>query len=187
MLSFCRQIAHKKGVGWAEYWDILGCSCDLSMVEGQQKLEEYLARYSSGSPQSNSTTVSQSFVELTSPQVSENEEDPLIVRLADKVSPVSSAMDDTSRQLFIDDKDEATTNENKKELNTNDLAQLLEDKLVLDTVETGDQVQEMEVTAEKVGSKIQESGITTPLNTKVFCTLVKMSAPNAAFLAGYVC
>ena len=43
LFSFSRQLAHKKGVGWTEYWDFLGCSCDLSTPEGLQLLEQYLA------------------------------------------------------------------------------------------------------------------------------------------------
>ena len=43
LFSFPRQLAHKKGVGWTEYWDFLGCSCDLSTPEGLQLLEQYLA------------------------------------------------------------------------------------------------------------------------------------------------
>ena len=43
LLSSPRQLAHKKGVGWTEYWDFLGCSCDLSTPEGLQFLEQYLA------------------------------------------------------------------------------------------------------------------------------------------------
>lgn len=30
-------------MGWTEYWDFLGCSCDLSTPEGLQLLEQYLA------------------------------------------------------------------------------------------------------------------------------------------------
>ncbi len=39
----CRQIAASQGIGWTEYWEFLGCYCDLSAHEGLQKLEQYIA------------------------------------------------------------------------------------------------------------------------------------------------
>ena len=44
MLS--REIAHSMRVTWNEYWDFLGCYCDLSQPEGLDKLEQYLAQLS---------------------------------------------------------------------------------------------------------------------------------------------
>ena len=37
-----RQIACRHGVGWREYWEFLGCYCDLSTPKGLQELERYL-------------------------------------------------------------------------------------------------------------------------------------------------
>ncbi|XP_061528970.1 ankyrin repeat and LEM domain-containing protein 2 isoform X1 [Phycodurus eques] len=39
-----RELAHKMGLPWAEYWDFLDCFVDLSSIKGLQKLEEYLSR-----------------------------------------------------------------------------------------------------------------------------------------------
>lgn len=48
---FFRKLAHSRGVGWEEYWGFLGCSCDLSLPEGQQLVEEYLKDLSNSSSQ----------------------------------------------------------------------------------------------------------------------------------------
>ena len=39
----CRQLANHRDVGWQEYWEILGCYCDLHKSDGLEKLEHYLA------------------------------------------------------------------------------------------------------------------------------------------------
>lgn len=46
VLGFSRDIAHNMGVSWNEYWDFLGCYCDLSQPESLDKLEQYLAQLS---------------------------------------------------------------------------------------------------------------------------------------------
>ena len=38
-----RRLAHQAGVGWTEYWDFLGVSCDLSTPDGHLALESYLS------------------------------------------------------------------------------------------------------------------------------------------------
>lgn len=42
----CRQLANQRDVGWQEYWEILGCYCDLHKIDGLEKLEHYLASLS---------------------------------------------------------------------------------------------------------------------------------------------
>ena len=42
-----RSIAFSNKVDWTEYWDFLGCYCDLSKREGVQRLEEHLASQAS--------------------------------------------------------------------------------------------------------------------------------------------
>ena len=48
-LVFVRSIACWNKIGWTEYWDFLGCYCDLSKSEGLQKLEDHLASQASPS------------------------------------------------------------------------------------------------------------------------------------------
>jgi hypothetical protein len=38
-----RQLAEQRNVGWQEYWEFLGCYCDLRTNDGLEKLEQYLA------------------------------------------------------------------------------------------------------------------------------------------------
>ena len=108
LFSICRKLAHSKGVGWRERWDFLGCSCDLSLPDGQQLLEEYLKELS------NSTTTDLNQCSQNTFEDHEDSENPLskFNNLALGTPPSSSdttvtrharAVDSVSRELFASD------------------------------------------------------------------------------------
>ena len=80
-----RQLAHKGNIGWREYWDFLGCSCDLSKPKGMALLEEYLESRANSS-------------ELPA----EDLESPLVSQPTDDVMDVGDS-DGVSRRLFKGD------------------------------------------------------------------------------------
>ena len=43
LFCYCRDLAHSRGVGWAEYWEFLSGYFDLSKPDGLVKLESYLS------------------------------------------------------------------------------------------------------------------------------------------------
>ena len=109
-LSLCsiyRKLAHSKGVGWTERWDFLGCSCDLSLPEGQQLLEEYLREVSSSTTNLNqcSQNVLEDHEDSENP-LSEFKNFPLGTppRSSDTTVPSrTNALNGVSRELFAND------------------------------------------------------------------------------------
>ena len=109
LFSICRKLAHNKGVGWTEHWDFLGCSCDLSLPDGLQLVEEYLKELS------NSTTANLNQCSQNTLENHEDNENPLSKLNSNLTlgTPPSSAdtavarrthaLDGISRELFVDD------------------------------------------------------------------------------------
>ena len=93
---FHRRLAHTKGVGWMEYWEFLGCSCDLSLSEGQRMVEEYLKELL------DSTTTSH--LSHCLPEDREDEDNPLLMgtpNLSGKAT-VGRDVNHLSGKLFCD-------------------------------------------------------------------------------------
>ncbi|XP_039627400.1 ankyrin repeat and LEM domain-containing protein 2 [Polypterus senegalus] len=45
-----RDLAHERGLPWAEFWEFLDCFIDLASSEGLQKMEEYLSKKDTSEP-----------------------------------------------------------------------------------------------------------------------------------------
>ncbi len=114
-LSIRRKLAHSKGVGWMEQWDFLGCSCDLSLPDGQQLIEDYLKELSNSTT---TTTTASSASDLNQSSLSmlqdhEDSENPLSefnkLTLGTPPGPSDTAavtrhtLDGVSRELFGSD------------------------------------------------------------------------------------
>jgi len=144
-----RQIAHQKGVGWTEYWDFLGSSCDLSTPEGLQLLDQFLASLSRSSehstaveniiPQySTKTTLSDSNVSLSPPhlvQLTSSERESSLPDQADQKSEQHSL----SRELFPSEEEMAVKSEAAKHNNG------LPSQTVAETSNSSEETSEMSV------------------------------------------
>ena len=164
-----RQIAHQKGVGWTEYWDFLGRSCDLSTPEGLRLLEEFLAGLSPSSEHSTGVEdITQQFTKTTLSDSNSSLSPPNSAQLtssdfSERESPFPDQADQKSeehslnRGLFLNEEETAVNSEQLTPHNSGPPSQT-----VTGTSKTSEDASEVSVLT---GSLETNRAATSPLNT----------------------